>query len=86
MASRAGDASQVPVERKTHLAGEQLEDEVTVALHLRRAGPGLQLEPGVVAGDWDLLWEGEEPVRGNPCWVVICNNKNTASHSRSEGC
>lgn len=86
MASRAGGASQVPVERTTHLAGEQLEDEVTVALHLRRAGPGLQLEPGVVAGDWDLLQEGEEPVLGNPCWVVRYHNKNTASHLRSVGC
>lgn len=39
----------------SHLAGEQLEYQVTVALHLGRAGPGLQLEPGVVASDWNLL-------------------------------
>lgn len=50
-----------------HLAGKQLQYQVTVALHLRRAGPGLQLEPGVVASDWNLLQEFEEQVgRGNP--------------------
>lgn len=67
---------------RAHLAGKQLEDQVTVALHLRRAGPRLQLEPGVVASDWNLLQEVEEQVRrGNRAgWSVRGFQKNNPSH------
>lgn len=46
----------------THLAGKQLQYEVTVSLNFRRARSRLQLEPGVVADDWDLLRKGNWPV------------------------
>lgn len=52
------------VRTHAHLAGKQLQYEVTVSLNFGRAGPRLQLEPGVVADDWDLLREGNQPVSG----------------------
>lgn len=39
----------------THLIGEELQYQVTLALDLRRARPRLQLKPGVVADDWHFL-------------------------------
>lgn len=39
----------------THLIGEELQNQVTLALDFRRARPRLQLKPGVVADDGHFL-------------------------------
>lgn len=41
----------------THLAGEELQYQVTFSLNFRRTGSRLQLKPGVISHNWDLLQE-----------------------------
>lgn len=64
-----------------YLAGEDLHYQVTFSLNFRRARSRLQLEPGVVADNWDLLKEEHQTADA----VLMMHSSPVTTHTCASG-